>query len=101
MHQEHAPRVRAPAPSQATTVRLTRLPLSLPLSPTSLCVCARVSTPGAPHTPRLSLPRHGATEVAHATQYGAGHDCPAPTRPPSAHPARASRAHANKPTPKA
>ena len=72
MHQEHAPRVRSPAPAQATTVRPTRLPspssLSLSLS---LSACARVSALRAPHTPHHT-PAHAA--AGHRTPHSMGRD---------------------------
>ena len=68
-----------------------------PLPLLSLCACARVSTPGAPHTPRLSLPRHGATE---ATQRHAVWGGTTLSRPTYRYPrTQGSIAHANKPTP--
>lgn len=85
MHQK----AHAAAPSQATTVRLTRLP---PIYP-SPRVRARVSTPrGAPPNPSLAHNATGATPHC----MGRDNDCPAPL---PLLPQRNSHAHTNKPTP--
>ena len=68
MHQEHAPRVRSPAPAQATTVRPTSLPPPLPHL--SLRARASVSTLRAPHTPRLSPRTQQPSTARHAVWGG-------------------------------